>query len=283
MPERRMLGHMSDSTAAPAPETHRHELRNARTARLWREWRVRGDAQARDRLIELLIPLVTSICQRRLRAGLPPYMEVDDMTSAAYLALIGAVDRYSPRRGATIESYVWSRCEGAVLDWMRGEFPGSRGLREYERGREALGAKLGREPSEHEVAGALELTVEQVRRRELERSTRWTVSLSESVSEESEHTERADTAEMLVASDRREDPEAAMELRDTTRVVRAAIRGLPHNERAAVVGANLHDTPLRRIGEAIGVSESRVSQLRARAIERLLEALGEHRELVPAA
>jgi RNA polymerase sigma factor for flagellar operon FliA len=274
---------MSDGTATPVPELRRNELRNVRTARLWREWRLRGDAGARDRLIELLIPLVTSICQRRLRAGLPPHMEVDDITSAAYMALIGAVERYNPGGGATIESYVWSRCEGAVLDWMRSEFPGSRGLRDYERQREALAAKLGREPSEEELAGKLELTIEQVRRRELERTTRWTLSLSDSVSDESEQTERTDVADMLVASDRREDPEAAMELRDTTRVVRAAIRGLPRNERAAVVGANLYDAPLRRIGEAIGVSESRVSQLRARAIERLREALGEQRELLPAA
>jgi RNA polymerase sigma factor for flagellar operon FliA len=269
------------TTATPAP--HRDELRNARTARLWRDWRLRGDERSRGELIELLMPLVTAICQRRLRAGLPPYMEVDDMTSAAYVALIGAVERYAPRGGATIESFVWSRCEGAVIDWMRGEFPGSRGLRDYERDRERLHAGLGHPPSDGETAAALELTIDQVRRREVERSTRWTLSLSESVAEgDGDQADRTEVADLLVARDRRQDPAAAFELRDTTRVVRAAIGRLPENERAAVVGAHLAEAPLRRVGELIGVSESRASQLRAKAIAHLHEDLREQRELVPA-
>jgi RNA polymerase sigma factor for flagellar operon FliA len=270
------------TTPTPAPQ--RDDLRTARTGRLWRQWRLRGDERARGELIELLMPLVTSICQRRLRAGLPPYMEVDDMTSAAYVALIGAVERYMPRGGATIESFVWSRCEGAVIDWMRGEFPGSRGLRDYERDRDRLHAKLGHAPSDEEAAAGMELTIDQVRRRELERTTRWTLSLSEGAAEGADdQTDRTEVADLLVASDRRQDPEAAFELRDTTRAVRAAIGRLPENERAAVVGANLAEAPLRRVGEMIGVSESRVSQLRAKAIARLHDDLAEQRELVPAA
>jgi RNA polymerase sigma factor for flagellar operon FliA len=280
-----MLADMTDGPpTSAAPQPHRDQLRSARTARLWREWRLRGDERSREQLIELLMPLVTTICQRRLRAGIPPFMEVDDMTSAAYVALIGAVERYSPQGGASVESYAWSRCEGAVLDWMRGEFPGSRGLRDYERDRERLNARLGREPSEDEIGTALELTNDQVRRREVERTTRWTLSLSESVAEDTgDQAEQTEVGDLLVASDRRQDPEAALELHDTTRVVRAAIRRLPRNERAAVVGANLNEAPLRCVGEAIGVSESRVSQLRAKAIARLHEDLSDQREMVPAA
>jgi RNA polymerase sigma factor for flagellar operon FliA len=259
----------------------RDDMRRARHGRLWREWRLHGDDRSRERLIESLLPLADAVCQRRLQAGLPAFMDANDMSSAAYLALVRAVERFRPEGGAAIESFVWNRCEGAVLDWMRGEYPGSRGLQEYERARDRLHAKLGREPSEGDIGEELALSVEQVRTRETERATRWSVSLSTVVSEDAE--EGAELADLLVAGDRREDPAAAMELGDTARVVREAIRELPDNERAALVGANLAEMPLRRVGEAMGLSESRVSQLRSRAIVRLRERLDDQRELLLAA
>jgi RNA polymerase sigma factor for flagellar operon FliA len=259
----------------------RDDIRRARHGRLWREWRLRGDDRSRERLIESLLPLADGVCQRRLQAGLPAFMDANDMRAAAYLAVVRAVERFRPEGGAAIESFVWNRCEGAVLDWLRGEYPGSRGLQEYERGRDRLHAKLAREPSDDEIATVLELSPEQVRMRESERATRWSVSLSTTVSEEGE--DGAELADLLVARDRREDPAAALELGDTARVVREAIRELPDNERAALVGANLAEMPLRRVGEAMGLSESRVSQLRSRAIVRLRERLADQRELLPAA
>jgi RNA polymerase sigma factor for flagellar operon FliA len=268
-----MLASMSD----------RDDLRKARHSRLWREWRLRGDAQARDRLIESLMPLADAVCQRRLQSGVPPFMDANDMTAAAYLALVRAVERFRPAGGASIESFVWNRCEGAVLDWLRGEYPGSRGLQEYERSRDRLHAKLGRDPSEADVAEALGLSGDQVRAREIERSTRWTVSLSQTHSEDGAEGDRAPLADTLVAEDRREDPAAALEIDDTARAVHHALRRLPENERTALVRANLEETPLRRVGEAMGISESRVSQLRSRAIGHMREQLDDQRELLTAA
>jgi RNA polymerase sigma factor for flagellar operon FliA len=266
-----MLSHVID----------RDDIRRARHSRLWREWRLRGDDRSRERLIESLLPLADAVCQRRLQSGLPAFLDANDMVAAAYLALVRSVERFRPEGGAAIESFVWNRCEGAVLDWLRGEYPGSRGLQEYERGRDRLNAHLGREATDDEIAAALELSPDQVRTRESERSTRWSVSLSTAISEEGE--EGAELSDLLVAADRREDPEAAMELGDTTRVVREAILELPDNERVALVGANLAEMPLRRVGEAMGLSESRVSQLRSRAIVRLRQRLDDQRELLPAA
>jgi RNA polymerase sigma factor for flagellar operon FliA len=277
-----MLGHMIQAADTRTAVPQRDE-RRARHARLWRQWQ-RGDLRARERLIESLMPLVDTICHRRAQAGLPAFMETDDMASAAYVALIRAVEKYDPRAGASIESFVWNRCEGAVIDWMRGEFPGSRGLRDYERRRETLRGQLGREPSDGETAEALELTDEQVRRRELERVTRWTVSLSETLSDDADDgAERAEFEDSLIAHDRRQDPAAAAELHDTTRVVLDAVQRLPENERVALVGASLQEAPLRLVGEELGVSESRVCQLRAKAFRRLHDDLEPHAGLARAA
>jgi RNA polymerase sigma factor for flagellar operon FliA len=276
-----MLGGMQesrfDTTTVPGL---RDRIGSARRARLWRRWRIQGDASARGKLIESLLPLVDAICRRRRRAGLPAFMDPDDMTSAAYESLIHSVDRYDPRRGSAIESVVWTRCQGAVLDWMREESPTSRGLVDYERRRDALAHALGRTPSDAEIAEALDLTGAQTRQRELESATRTPASLQDQGPAEVEAEELGDT---LVSQDRRDDPEASLELADTTRVVRAAVRRLPERERLALVAPVLEGTPLREIGEELGVSESRVSQLRARAMEKLHDELEPHREVARAA
>src|SRR5215217_2036405 len=151
--------------------------------------------------------------------------------SGGAATLVRAVERFDPAHGAPIEAFVWSRCEGAVLDWMRQQSPGTRGLLEYERDRYALQTRLGRAPEESEIAGALGLDADAVRRREMERVVRVPVSLDASVAEQHETTELRDA---LVATDRREDPTASMELLDRTRIVRDAVERLPERERLQV-------------------------------------------------
>jgi RNA polymerase sigma factor for flagellar operon FliA len=171
-----------------------------------------------------------------------------------------------------------------VLDWMREQSPGSRGLVEYERNRDALQGALGREPAAEEIGEALELSAAQVRRRERERvAARSAVSLQEAAPGDSSDGGGVVSREaLLVATDRRDDPEAAMALRDRTRVVRQAVLGLPNNERVALIAPELDDAPLRRVGEELGVSASRVSQLRSKAIARLHDELEAHEELLAA-
>jgi RNA polymerase sigma factor for flagellar operon FliA len=269
-------------TPTEAPRLLADERRRARNARLWRSWRRHGDAEARGQLIESLMGLANAACQRRVRAGVPAFVEHDDMLSAAYVALIRAVDRFDADHGATIEGFVWNRCEGAVLDLIRQESPGTRNLRDYERRCDALQARLGRRPSEAELAAALDLPVEQVRRREVERANRWPVSLDERAAEDSDGV-RVDLAGTLAAEDRREDPAASLELLDATRLVRSAVGRLPERERRAIAGPALDGAPLSQVSAELGVSASRVSQLRARAITRLHEELAPHRDLVLAA
>jgi RNA polymerase sigma factor for flagellar operon FliA len=197
-------------------------------------------------------------------------MERDDMLSAAYEALIGAVEKYEPSRGASIESFAWKRCDGAVLDWLREQSPGSRGLQDYERRRQALCDRLAREPSGDELAGRLGLSREQVCRREAERLACRAMPLD-------------DSTHQVVARVRLEDPVAALELQDVRRVVRDALHRLPQRKRAALVGPELHDASLGAVGRALGVTASRVSQLRTETIRELRDELAPELELTAAA
>jgi RNA polymerase sigma factor for flagellar operon FliA len=278
-----MLALVPDTaTPTEAPQLLADERRRARNARLWRRWRRDGVRAARGELIESLMGLANAACQRRLRAGVPAFVETDDMVSAAYVALIRAVDRFDADQGAPIEAFVWNRCEGAVLDLIRQQSPGTRNLREYERRSDAVQARLGRKPNDAELAAALDLPLEQVRRRELERANRWPVSLDERAAEDGEGGS-LELVATLPASDRRADPAASLELLDTTRLVRSAVGRLPAKERRAIAGPALEDAPLSQVSEELGVSASRVSQLRARALTRLHEELAPHRDLVLAA
>src|SRR3954465_14791489 len=112
-------------SAAAAPSQRTDERRRMRTAALWRQWHAARDEQTRARLVESLLGVAGAACAKRLR-GLPPHADADDMASAAYLALIGAIERYDPSRGTPLEAFVWRRCDGAVLDWVRQEAPGTR-------------------------------------------------------------------------------------------------------------------------------------------------------------
>jgi RNA polymerase sigma factor for flagellar operon FliA len=270
------------TTPTEAPQLLADERRRARNSRLWRRWRRHGDAAARGQLIESLMGLANAACQRRLRAGVPGFVDPDDMLSAAYVALIRAVDRFDADQGAPIEAFVWNRCEGAVLDLIRQQSPGTRNLRDYERRCDAVQARLGHRPSEAELADALELPLEQVRRREVERANRFPISLDERTADDGEGGGQ-DLAATLPAGDRREDPAACLELLDTARLVRSAVGRLPEKERRAIAGPALDDAPLSQVSRELGVSASRVSQLRARAIARLHDELEPHRELVLAA
>jgi RNA polymerase sigma factor for flagellar operon FliA len=254
----------------------------ARRAQLWRRWRLGGDRSARGALIESLLPIVDAICRQRRRAGLPPFMDIDDMTSTAYEAMIHAVDRYDPGRGSAVEGVVWRRCRGAVLDWMRGQSPTSRGLLDYERRRDALAMELGRTPSDAEVAEALGLTLAQTRLRDSEGANRASASLQER-EQGPAGDEGAELGDTLVSHNPSDDPEASLVLSDLARVVRAAVRRLPERERLALVAPVIEGRALREIGEELGVSESRVSQLRTKAMAKLRDELEPHRELMPSA
>jgi RNA polymerase sigma factor for flagellar operon FliA len=254
------------------------DRRRASNARLWRQWRRHGDERAREQLIESLMGLAAAVCQRRARAGLPTSVDAEDMLSAAYVGLIRAIERYDPAHGAAIESFVWGRCEGAVLDWMRRESPSTRSQRNYERRRDAVQARLGRRPSEADLASALGLPGAQVRRRELERVMPSPLSLDDMVGDEA-----SGDALSLVADDRNGDPEASMELRETQSILRSAVDRLSDNERIALVAHTLGGAPLRDVSRDLGLSRSRISQLRARAIRRLRADLEPHRELLRAA
>jgi len=248
--------------------------------KLWRRYERLRDPKIRDRLILSLAPMVKFIVYRKVRE-LPADVEAEDFISVGLEALIQSIDRYDPDKGASLEQYSWTRVHGAVLDEMRRLDWAPRSVRRWERdiekAVEEFNALHGRRPHRHELAEALGITAEELKRRRHEIAQSDVTSLNAVVLSDDETTvERGDT---LASEDVRLDPEhaaAAAQAKDRFRTVFA---GLPEREREIAVLLYVKNLTLSEIGQVLGVSESRVCQIHGKTKKKLREALDEHAAL----
>jgi len=137
------------------------------TKALWREYRQKRDQGLRDRLILTYAPLVKYVAGR-LGSGLPAHVEEGDLVSYGLLGLIGAIERYDPDRDVKFETYAISRIKGSIIDELRAMDWVPRSVRararDIERAIGELEARLGRQPSDEELAQKLGLTDDELRR-----------------------------------------------------------------------------------------------------------------------
>src|SRR5215207_5604420 len=130
---------------------------------LWRQYRASGEKSVRDRLILTYAPLVKYVAGR-LGSGLPAHVDEGDLVSYGLLGLIGAIERYDPGRDIKFETYAMSRIKGAIIDELRALDWVPRSVRararEIERAIAALEAKLGRAPTDEEIAAKVGLSQE---------------------------------------------------------------------------------------------------------------------------
>ena len=251
-----------------------HRLPDADALALHTEYRRTGDPRMRDRLVIAYAGIVKHIVYRKIRE-LPAWCEVDDLLSCGIEALIAAVDRFDPERGATFEQYAWTRVHGAVLDELRRQDWAPRPLRRWERdiakAREQFTAIHGRRPTADELADAMGIDREHLEKLRQDLQASELTSLNSLVlDEENSQVERIET----IVSDATElDPEGATALTEAKEKFRRAFARLTERERELAVLLYVKNLTLREIGDVLGVSESRVCRLHARLKQRLRDAL----------
>ena len=125
---------------------------------LWRNWKERRDSRSRDQLVLAYAPMVRYIASRKVRE-LPAHCELDDLASSGLVALMEAIDRFDPAKGASFEQYAWTRVAGALVDELRKQDWASRSVRRegrrIERARDSFVARAGTMPTEVELANEL--------------------------------------------------------------------------------------------------------------------------------
>jgi RNA polymerase sigma factor for flagellar operon FliA len=217
------------------------------------------------------IPFVEQLA-RRVAATMPHSIDIGDLVQDGVIGLIDAAHRFDEARGIKFETFAERRIRGAMIDalrkdaWPRGV---RRQRRELEAAREELRRELGCEPSLADLAAKVGSDEKRLGR------TIVRINAIESTSPLA-NADKLDESSLPVAlmPSEPEQPDAAFEKSQTKERVRAAIASLPPREQKVIALYYYGEATMKQIGTEIGVNESRVSQLHARAIRRLRDALG---------
>ena len=240
------------------------------TQTLWQEYRKSRDPEARDRLILTYAPLVKFVAGR-VGSSLPAHVDEQDLVSYGLLGLIGAIERFDPEREIKFETFAMARIRGAIIDELRSLDWVPRSVRtrarQIERAIATLERELLRAPTDEEISAKLGLTPDELDEslREISRSSIAALDELWSPSGTGDTVSLIDTIE----DDTEPSPERSLEQSEVKEALAEAISELPEREKLVVTLYYYEELTLREIGEVLGVTESRVSQLHTKAVLRL--------------
>src|SRR5262245_23023604 len=228
-------------------------------------------AAHQNRRIVSGLPFVEALA-RRMASSMPNSIDIGDLVQDGVLGLIDAAHRFDEQRGIKFETFAERRVRGAMIDalrrdaWPRGV---RRQRRELDAAREALRRELGHEPSMADLAARVGSDEKRLSRTIVRINTIEATSPLAT----GEHFDESCLPTALVPSEP-DAPDTAYEKAETRERVHAAIASLPKREQKVIGLYYYSEVTMKEIGAEIGVNESRVSQLHARAIRRLRDALG---------
>jgi RNA polymerase sigma factor FliA len=238
---------------------------------------VRGTTRGRDpeltKLIEEHLPLVKHIVFQ-VAVHFPRHVDRDDLARAGALGLVEAARRYDEHRGVPFDRFVAQRIRGAILDAARAADWAPRSVRTLARKLDAveqrLAAELGRVPDSDEMADALDMTRQELARLQDRMFRSVVLALEHEVVDATDD----DLTLLDVLCDRGAvEPLAELESRELHAYLRDAVELLPERQRLVVVGYFLEARTSQELARFLGVTESRVSQLRSEALLMLKEGI----------
>ena len=221
--------------------------------------------------VEAGLPFVEALA-RRMAATMPHSIDLSDLVQDGVIGLIDAAHRFDDSRGIKFETFAERRIRGAMIDalrkdaWPRGV---RRVRRELEAAREKLRASLGHEPSLADLAQAIGSDEKRLGKTIVRINTIESTSPFSSA----ENVDESQLPAVMVPAEP-ERPDMQYERDEVKNRVRNAIGTLPPREQRVIALYYYNEVTMKDIGAELGVNESRVSQLHARAIRRLRDALG---------
>lgn len=220
-------------------------------------------------LIRQHMPLVGHLV-RDMLSRIPNHIHRDDLTSAGLHALVTAARGWDPQRGVPFHRFAGTRIRGALLDELRALDWATRSVRSRARNtdvtRQQLTTTLGRTPTSEELAQALGTTTSELHQTDTDVQRATVLSLQGFTTS---------SADDLV-TEREPGPEEILLRREQIGYLHHAISSLPERLQTVVTEYFLHERPMADIAADLGVTESRVSQLRAEALSLLKDGLNTH-------
>ena len=264
------------TTPTPAPDESLTPPPPDEILEVWREYKADlSRTDLRNRLVERYLPLV-KYNGERIWARLPEGVELDDLVSAGVFGLMDAIDAFDLTRGVKFETYCVPRIRGAMLDELRTMDWVPRLVRskasKLSEATKALETKLGRHPTEQELATQMSLSLEELEKMLLEASAVNLISLNKKWYETDSY---KDVREIDILEDKKgEDPTRRIQKNDLMRLV---TKGLNRNERLIIILYYYEELTMKEIGATLDLSESRVSQMHSSIVQRLQLQLGRRR------
>jgi len=237
-------------------------------AQLWTEFKKdMSNQELRNRLVEIYLPLV-KYNGERIWARLPEGVELDDLISAGVFGLMDAIDAFDLSRGVKFETYCVPRIRGAMLDELRTMDWVPRLVRskasKLNEAVKNLEARLGRQPTETELAAELNISVSELEKMTLDANAVNVISLNKKWYETDSY---KDVREIDILEDKKgEDPTKRVQKNDLMRLV---TKGLNRNERLIIILYYYEELTMKEIGATLDLSESRVSQMHSSIVQRL--------------
>ena len=221
----------------------------------------------RNQIIEAYLPMIESIT-KRISARLPANIQHNDLISSAVIGLMDAIKKYDPDRNNKFKTYAEFRVRGAILDALRVQDWTPRSIRDkakrIDRVTKQLEQKLSRIPTEKEVAKGLNVTLGQYQNMLDQTKEVNLISIDESSIFNS-----SDKFSMLKILQDNYSGLNHISKKDIQKLIKTAIKELPERQRIVLSLYYYEDFNLKKIGDVLKVTESRVSQLHAQAISRL--------------
>jgi RNA polymerase sigma factor for flagellar operon FliA len=249
----------------------------ARRNKLWQEYAKTGSVDIRETLIEEYAQLVKLVAGR-MSMYLGYNVEYDDLVGYGIFGLIDAIDKFDSNKNVKFESYASLRIRGSILDHIRKMDWLPRSVRQKQKKIDAAMSKIeaekGRLATDEEIAEELEISTSELLSWQEQTKASNLISLDE-------YTESGSEVAMDSVNNAHFDqPEEVLEKEELKVKLVEAIDSLTDKEKSVITLYYYEEMTLKEISMVLGVSESRVSQLHTKAINRMRKTLGEYLDII---
>lgn len=243
--------------------------------KVWNEFIKTRSNETKDKIILNYAPLVKYVAGR-VSASLPPNIDIGDLISYGMFGLIDAVEKFDTKRDVKFETYAISRIKGAIVDELRSLDWVPRSVRhlgrELEKCYQEFQTKNKRAPSDKELADAMELPIDKLHELFNKLSSSSMMALEEIKVFDGNSDSSLPLIE-IVQNEKVEDPSEMFDLKEMRTALAETIKNLPEREKIIITLYYYEGLTLKEIGEILGITESRVSQLRTKATLGLKSSL----------
>lgn len=241
--------------------------------KLWKEYGELKNADLREKLILEYAPLVKLVAGR-LSMYLGFNVEYDDLVGYGVFGLIDAIDKFDTMKDVKFETYASLRIRGAILDQIRKMDWIPRTIRDRQKKIDSaikeIEAEYGHVATDSEIAAKMNISEDEYMNWQTQMKVTNVVSLNEFMEQ------GADIPDDAISNTRFEKPEEAIEKEELKQMLAEALELLTEREKKVILLYYYEELTLKEISSVLDVSESRVSQLHTRALQKMRQKMGKY-------